>query len=225
MQRRRFNQGLISAAGLGSLPTMISPAAHAQGGLTEGRDYLKLGTPASVPSHGKVDVVEFFMYSCPHCNAFEPVLEAWVAKLPADVAFRRVPAVFGALPEQHAKMFYALESMGQLQTLHRRIFAAIHVQHRRLDKPEDIIAFVADNGVDKAAFTDAFNAFGVGAKVRQGKQLAEAYRIDGVPALGVHGRWLTSGSLTGSNERALAVVDQLIGQARASLAAPTKKQG
>lgn len=217
MKRRTFlHQHALGAAALaaaGGMTLGTVPAA-AQGGFVEGRDYRRLGNPAPVPGHGKIDVVEFFWYGCPHCNALEPALDAWAAKLPADVAFRRMPVVFGALHEAHARLFFALEAMGQLPTVHKRVFAALHVQRRRLDKPDDIIAFVAEQGVDKAKFTEAYNGFGAASKVRQSQQLAQAYALDGVPALGIAGRFLTAGSMAGSNERALQAADFLIAQSR-----------
>lgn len=214
MNRRDFTAraaGTGLALGLG----LTGHAAHAQGGpLVEGKDYVKLQTAAPVASGGKVDVVEFFWYGCPHCNAFEPSLEAWVKKLPADVAFRRVPVSFSAMHETHAKIYYALEAMGQVEAMHRKVFAALHVQRKRLDKEGDIVEFMTQNGVDGAKFTEAYKSFGVATKVRQGKALSEAYKIDGVPAIGVAGRWFTAPSLAGSQERALAVTDALIQMAR-----------
>ncbi len=191
--------------------------ARAQGGPTpvEGKDYVRLPSPAPVAAPaGKFEVVEFFSYGCPHCYAFEPLLEPWIKKLPADVAFRRVPAAFNAAWEGLAKIFYALEATDQVEAMHKRVFAAIHVQRQRLDKEADIAAFIKSGGGDEAKFLDAYKSFSVATKLRQGKQLAEAYKIDGVPTIGVHGRWFTSGSLAGSHERALAVVDQLLQRAR-----------
>ena len=209
MNRRHWTRtcaalGLFAAAG-----------ARAQGNApVEGRDYVRLNPPAAVPAGGKIDVIEFFSYGCPHCYTFEPMLEAWVKKLPADVAFRRVPAAFNAPFEGYAKLYYALEAMGLMETMHKRVFAAIHVQRQRLDKDADLAALVQSAGGDGAKFVDAYKSFGVATKVRQGKQLAEAYKIDGVPTLGIHGRWFTAGSLAGTHERALAVADQLIVRAR-----------
>lgn len=214
MDRRRFHAHLLGAAAAATLATPSLPTLAQGGGFIEGRDYRRLGTPAPVPGHGKIDVVEFFWYGCPHCNALEPTLEAWAARLPADVVLRRMPVIFGALHEGHAKMFFALEAMGQLEAMHRRIFAAMHVQRRRLDKPEDMAAFIAEQGVDRKKFEEAFNAFGVATKVRQSKQLAQAYGVDGVPCLGIAGRYLTAGSMAGTNERALQVADLLIAQSR-----------
>jgi thiol:disulfide interchange protein DsbA len=180
----------------------------------EGRDFVRINPPAAVPAGAKIDVIEFFSYGCPHCYSFEPMLESWIRKLPADVAFRRVPAAFNAPFEGYAKLFYALEAVGLAEALHKRVFAAIHVQRQRLDKDTEIAALAQSGGGDGAKLVDAYKSFGVATKVRQAKQLTEAYKIDGVPALGIHGRWFTSGSLAGSHERALAVADQLIARAR-----------
>jgi thiol:disulfide interchange protein DsbA len=195
---------------------LAATGARAQGAAAvEGRDFVRLGSPASVSAPaGKIEVVEFFSYGCPHCYAFEPLLESWVKKLPADVAFRHVPAAFNASWEGLAKIFYALEATGQFEAVHKRVFAAIHVQRKRLDKEAEMVALVNDAGQDGAKFLEAYKSFGVATKLRQGKQLAEAYKIDGVPTLGIHGRWFTSGSLAGTHERALAVAEQLIQRAR-----------
>ena len=217
MKRRTFlHQQALSAAALAAASALAlgSAAVQAQGGFVEGRDFRRLANPAPVPGHGKIDVVEFFWYGCPHCNALEPALEAWASRLPADVAFRRMPVIFGALHEAHARLFFALEALGQLPSLHKRVFAALHVQCRRLDKPEDIASFVAEQGVDKAKFQEAYNSFGTASKVRQSQQLAQAYALDGVPALGIAGRFLTAGSMAGSNERALQAADFLIDRSR-----------
>jgi thiol:disulfide interchange protein DsbA len=162
-----------------------------------------------------VEVLEFFWYGCPHCHSFEPLLEAWVKKLPDDVAFRRVPVAFRPEPfEAHQKIYYGLEAMGQLGAMHRRVFHAIHNERLRLDRLPDIAAWLDKNGVEGVKFTEVANSFAVQTKLRQARQLTDAYRIDGVPALGVHGRFYTSGSLAGSLDRALSVTDFLIGQAR-----------
>jgi len=211
MNRRDWTRATAAIA------LLAASGARAQGNpAVEGRDFVRLNPPVAVPTGGKIDLIEFFSYGCPHCYAFEPMLDAWIKKLPADVAFRRVPAAFNAPFEGYAKLFYALEAIGMSDALHKRVFAAIHVQRQRLDKESDLAAFVQSAGGDGAKFVDAYKSFGVATKVRQGKQLSEAYKIDGVPTLGIHGRFFTSGSLAGSHERALAVADQLIAQARKS---------
>jgi protein dithiol oxidoreductase (disulfide-forming) len=154
--------------------------------------------------------VEFFSYGCPHCYSLEPTLEPWAKRLPADVVFKRVPVGFNALYENYQKIYYALEAMGQLEPMHRKVFAAIHQQRQRLDKEADIAAFMTANGVDGAKFLELYKSFSVQTKAKQAQQLSQSYKIDGVPAMGVQGRFVTSGSQAGSNERALAVTDSLV---------------
>jgi thiol:disulfide interchange protein DsbA len=213
MKRRDFSMQL-AAAGLGLAGV---GTAGAQGAPVEGTHYVRLSQPAPVtlPSPDKkIEVVEFFWYECPHCNAFEPQLEAWVKRLPADVYFRQVPVGFTARHQMAQKMFYALESMGQLQALHRKIFNAVHVQNKRLNTEADMVAFVSANGVDGAKFSEAFRSFAVSTQATKARQLTDAYKIDGVPALGINGRFFTSGALAGSHERALSVADFLIERSR-----------
>lgn len=219
MKRREFTTQLAGYAGAGlALATAAASGdAQAQGGPVEGTHYVKLQTaaPVTLPSPDKkIEVVEFFWYECPHCHQFEPLLDSWVKKLPADVAFRQVPVGFTARHQLHQKLFYALEEMGQLATMHRRIFAAIHVQNRRVSTESEVMAFMKDQGVDMAKFADAFKSFQVNTKATRAKQLSDAYKIDGVPALGIQGRYFTSGALAGSHDRALAVADFLIARSR-----------
>jgi protein dithiol oxidoreductase (disulfide-forming) len=211
MERRDFSMRL-AAVGLGAL---WAGSAAGQGAPVEGTHYRRLAQPAPVSAPaGKVEVVEFFSYGCPHCYALEPTLEAWAKRLPADAVFRRVPVGFNALYENYQKIFYALEAMGQVEHMHRKVFDAIHQQRQRLDKEADIAAFMQANGVDGAKFIELYKSFSVQSKARQAQQLADSYKIDGVPAMGVQGRYVTSGSMAGSNERALAVTDALVQMAR-----------
>jgi thiol:disulfide interchange protein DsbA len=213
MQRRDFSKQL---AGVG-LGLAVAGRASAQNSPVEGTHYVKLSTPAPVtlPSPDKkIEVVEFFSYACPHCSALEPLIEPWAKKLPADVAFRQVPVGFSAVYQVLQKTYYALEEMGQLPNVHRKLFAAIHQQNKRLGTESDVTAFVTANGVDAAKFTEAYRGFGVNTKVNRAKQLSEAYKIDGVPAIGVQGRYYTAASLAGTHERALAVAEFLIQKSR-----------
>ena len=213
MKRREFSSQFL-VAGFGAA-MLTSGTARAQAEPVEGAQYVKLSQPQPVPAGGKIEVLEFFWYGCPHCHAFEPALEAWQKKLPADVAFRRMPVAFREEPfTTHQRLYFSIEAMGLLDSVHRKVFNAIHLEKARLDKLPDIVAFLAKNGVDGAKFTEVFNSFSVQTKARQAKQLAEAYRIDGVPAIGIQGRFYTSGSMAGSGDRALAVADYLIQRVR-----------
>jgi thiol:disulfide interchange protein DsbA len=215
MNRREFSVGttcLLAAAGLG-LPNLV----WAQGKPEDGREFKTLDkkVPTEAPS-GKVEVVEFFWYSCPHCNAFEPQLEGWVKKLPADVSFRRVPVAFrdDFVPQQ--RLFYTLEAMGKVDELHRKVFNAIHVEKQPTAKEDQILAWAEKNGLDKAKFKEIYNSFSVQAKTRKASQLQEAFQVEGVPALGIAGRWYTDGSMAGNMPRALQVTDYLVAEARKS---------
>jgi thiol:disulfide interchange protein DsbA len=217
LTRRDFS-GRLLGAGLGSV--LVAPAL-AQGGPAEGVHYVRLADPVPVAVPGKIEVVEFFWYECPHCSAFEPALEAWVRRLPEDVAFRRVPVLFREEPfSTQQRLFYALEALGVLPTLHRKVFLAIHAERTRMRTPEDLAAFALKNGLDPLKFVAAFNSFSVQAKAEQARQTASAYKIDAVPSMGVHGRYFTNGNLAnaggppGSNDRMLAVVDALIARLR-----------
>lgn len=212
MKRREFAGGLASAFTLS-----FAGAALAEGAPTEGKQYAKISPPAPVAAApGNIDVVEFFSYACPHCNAFEPVLHEWVKRQPADVQFRRVPANFLTNAENFQRIYYSLEAMNLLDTLHTKVFHAVHVDRERLMKPDEISAFVTKHGVDAAKFMSVFSSFGVQAKVRHASKLIDQYKIDGIPAVAVQGRYVTSPGQAGGHEQALQVVEHLIQQARAA---------
>jgi thiol:disulfide interchange protein DsbA len=219
MLRREFSQATltaVSAAALTGLAASLPLAAQAQGKPpTEGSDYLVLDKPAPVEAPaGKIEVVEFFWYSCSHCNSFEPQLEEWIKKAPKDVVVRRVPVSFRPDFEPQQRLYFVLEALGKVEALQKKVFAAIHVEKQALNTPELIFAWAQKQGLDRAKFTELYNSFPVNLKARKATQLQDAFKVDGVPALGVAGRFYTSGSLAGSMPRALLVTDYLITQAR-----------
>ncbi|MDE2077970.1 MAG: thiol:disulfide interchange protein DsbA/DsbL [Burkholderiales bacterium] len=213
MNRRDFSIQTLGAMGL----ALASPGlALAQGTPVEGTNYVRLSqrAPTSAPA-GKVEVIEFFWYGCPHCNHFEPYLEPWVGKLPADVYFRRVPVAFRENPFGiHQRLYFAVEALGLVSTLHTKIFHAIHEDQLKLDKPELIRDFIAKQGIDANKFMDTMNSFGVQTKCNQARALADAYKIDGVPAMGVAGWYFTNVGLNGNEVNTLATVDYLINKSR-----------
>jgi thiol:disulfide interchange protein DsbA len=214
VNRRDFSASLVvGAAGALALAGTASAQSPTP---TEGTQFARVDPPVPPIAPGnKIEVIEFFSYACPHCNAFEPTLEAWAKKLPADVAFRRVPVPFLMNFENFMRTYYALETLGQVDAMQRKVFAAVHVERLRLDKPADIAALMAKNGLDAAKFTSIFNSFSVASSVTRAKKLMAAYKIDSVPTIAVQGRWATSPASAGGLEQATAVTDYLIQRARA----------
>ena len=209
MNRREFAVGSA-----GTVLAGLSLPLWAQGAPIEGKDYHSVPQPVPVPA-GKVEVVEFFGYWCPHCNAFEPQLDAWARKLPpAQVNFRRVAVAFNAAHEPLQRLYFALESLDLVEAMHRKVFTALHVQKIRFDNDAEIGAWIKANGADSTKVMDAMKSFSVATKTRQTRQLGADYKIEGVPTLGIQGRYTTSPSIAGTPERALAVADQLIAQSR-----------
>jgi protein dithiol oxidoreductase (disulfide-forming) len=208
MNRREF-----STLGAASLAVLGAPVAWAQP--TAGANYVRLSQRQPTVDANRIEVVEFFWYGCPHCFSFEPALDAWARRQPADVLFRRIPVAFREVPFViHQKLYFSLETLGLVDSLHRKVFSAIHVDRNMLDSQDKILDFAVKNGVDRAKFADTLNSFGVATKARQAGALAAGYKIDGTPALGVNGQFYTSGTLAGGNEASLAVVDQLVAQIR-----------
>lgn len=208
MDRRQFSKAVI-------VTSVASPLiAHAQERPVAGKHYASVSPRQPTRDPAQIEVVEFFAYSCEHCFLFEPVLEAWQKRLPPGVVLRRVPIAFREAFAMHQKLFFAIEQMGLVEQLQGKVFNAIHIGKQRLDKPEGIADFAKKNGMDATRLLDTVNSFAVSAKAKQANNLANGYKVEGTPSLGVDGRWLTSGAMTGSNERALAVVDFLIGEAR-----------
>ncbi|HEY2560535.1 MAG TPA: thiol:disulfide interchange protein DsbA/DsbL [Caldimonas sp.] len=214
MNRRQLSTALILAGVAGAAP-FVSAAAQGAGPV-EGKDFTKVDTPqpSTVPA-GKVEVLEFFSYACPHCSAFEPVLEAWEKHLPAEAVFRRVPVPFLMNADNFMHAYYALETIGAVQAAQLKIFQAIHIERQRLDTGENIAAFLAKNGVDANKFLAAFKSFSVATSVTRAKKMAADYKVESVPTLIVAGRWMTSPSQAGSQERSLAVAEQLVQRAAA----------
>lgn len=217
MQRREFSISAASVAAVASVAAW-APAAQAQGKpLRAGTDYLVLDkrAPVEAPA-GKIEVVEFFWYACPHCNRFEPALEEWIKKAPKDVAVRRVPVSFRPDFEPQQRLYYVLEALNKVEELHKKVFYAIHGEKQMLNTADLVAAWAEKQGLNKAKFVEMYNSFSVSTKVRKATQLQDAYKVDGVPALGVAGRFYTSGDLAQTMDRALLVADHLIGLARKS---------
>ena len=195
-------------------------ATNVRGAPVEGSDYIELNPPQSVDSPGKIEVIEFFWYRCPHCYALEPELETWVKRLPRDVQFRRVPGILSDDWVVDARIFYALEALGEVDRLQGPLFNAIHqnggVRLRGDEYSKWVADWLAKQKVDVAKYDAALHSFSVESRLRRAAQMARSYRLDGVPALSVQGRYLVLART--SQKEMLATADALIGQARKQLA-------
>lgn len=222
----RFLQQLT--AGLGLMLALMSVQA-APVNPVEGKDYRVLDKVQTTTPGKAVEVTEFFWYGCPHCNSLEPTLAGWVKKQGDAISFKRVPVAFRDFFVPQQKMYYALEAMGQLETLHPKILYAIHAKRQSLDTEADIVKFLEKQGVDKKKFLSLYNSFGVQTKVRRATQLQEDYRIDSVPMLAIDGRYVTSPAMVGNNlnkptedamqQATLRVLDHLVAQGQQQKAA------
>lgn len=200
--RRRFMAAAFALGAAFALPALAQSA---------GRDYTPLNPPQATDEPGKIEVTEFFSYGCPHCSDFHPVLAAWIAKQPADVVVKRVPVSFNSYFAMIAPLYYTLEATGDLARLDGAVFRTIHSEGNRLADAQARSAWAARNGIDAKKFDDTFRSFGVASKVRRADQLTQAYKIQGVPALAIDGRYLVSGA---EFNQQLAVADQLIAKVR-----------
>jgi protein dithiol oxidoreductase (disulfide-forming) len=163
---------------------------------------------------GKIEVLEFFWYGCIHCYNLEPFIESWLKKLPPDVQFRRVPAVFNERWGHDAAIFYTFEALGVLDKLHRPFFDAIHRDHLRTDNAAALAEWLQKHDVDSKKFTEMMKSFGVQSRTRRATQQTVAYKIDGTPAMAVHGRYTISADQGGGQAGMLQTVDALVDTVR-----------
>jgi thiol:disulfide interchange protein DsbA len=215
MKRRDFSLAAISAAAVAGLPLATQAQGPAALKPVEGKDYLSLDkrVPTDVGA-GKIEVIEFFWYSCPHCHAFEPQFAAWVKAAPKDVVVQRVPVRFRDDFEAQQRAYYVFESLNMVDALHGKLFHAIHTERQQLNNAQALAAWANKNGLPEKKFMDTFNSFGVATKARRATQLQDAFKVQGVPALGIAGRFYTDGGLAQSMDRALQVADYLMGEVR-----------
>jgi thiol:disulfide interchange protein DsbA len=185
----------------------------------EGIDYVELPVPQPTETGEKVEVLEVFMYSCPHCFHLEPTIERWLKTKPENVVFRRMPAVFGSKAEPHARAFYAAELMGETDRFSAALFDALHVKKQRVWDEDALVELAEGVGIDGGEFRKAYNSFFVGMKVSRAEEMGKRYGIDGVPAIIVDGKYRTSPTQSGGREQMMLVVNHLIGVATAEAAA------
>ena len=222
MKRREFSLATLGTAAavgvVGTLGTvgLMGPAlAQGPAKFVAGKDYIKLDRAIPTETEaGKIEVIEFFWYSCGHCNAFEPAFGQWVKNAPKDVVVRRIPVAFREDFAPQQRLYFSLEAMGLLDKLHVKVFHAIHGERLTLNTDASILNWIEKQGVDKAKFADTAKSFGVASKLKRAVQLQNDFKIEGVPSLGVAGKYYIDGTSAGNMDRALQVTDSLLALVR-----------
>src|SRR5690349_16223615 len=183
--------------------------------LTEGKNYARIANPQPVETGKKIEVIEFFSYGCPHCAELEPHLDAWLAKLPPDVAFRRVPVMFQQRWTPLAKIYYTLDALGTETKLSPDVFKAIHGQGVALWDADKFYDWAATKGIDRNKAKEVYTSFAVDGKMKRAMQLAQQYNIQSVPTVIVDGKFVTSSDRVGTHAQLPAAIDELVNKARA----------
>jgi thiol:disulfide interchange protein DsbA len=213
---KKLFSALALSLGLAAGTLGAMNAAHASPATpVAGTDYTVLQAAQPVDAKGKIEVIEFMWYGCPHCNEFDPYLEAWVKKQGPDVVFKRVPVAFRDDFIPHSKMYHALDALGLADKLTPAVFNEIHVKKNYLLTPEAQATFLATQGVDKKKYMDAYNSFSTQSDLQRDTKMMQDYKIDGVPTLAVQGKYETGPATTNSLPGTIQVLDFLVGQVRA----------
>ena len=200
-----------------ALSLLVAVLAFASGGAAwsqAGGPYSLLSPPQPTEGGGKIEVIEFFWYGCPHCYAIEPSVVAWLKTAPKDVVFKRVPAFPSEAWGRDAVMFYTLEAMGLLDRYHQKVFDAIHKDKVNFGNKATRDDWLKANGIDPVKYADVEKSFSVVSKVTRARQMTQSYKVDSVPRFIVNGKYVTSGEQAGGNDKIFQVIDQIVTMAR-----------
>ena|SRR5690554_2263319 len=192
----------IAAVSAGALFAPLGVAQAAE-------NYVTVEPPQPSDTTGKIEVLEFFAYTCPHCNTIEPMVQKWAKTLPDNVVLKPVPVAFNASMADLQRLYYSLEALDRLD-LHAEVFTAIHKERKRIYEADAIADWAASKGVDKQAFVDVFNSFGITSKVSRANELAKLYKIEGTPSIAVGGKYVTSPTMTNSYEATIEEAQRLV---------------
>lgn len=210
MDAIRTRVSLWLAAALAAFAVAASAAPQA------GVEYKLINPPQPVSSAGKIEVIEFFSYACPHCGEFEPALQSWLKRKPKDVEYRMVPMVFRQQWEPPAKLYYTLETLGLVEQYHQKVYDAFYKQGKDLTSEKAVKAWARSVGIDGAKFDETYDSFAVNTKLQRGKALARSYGVQFTPSLAVNGKYYTGPSMAGGHDydKFFGVLDSLIDMER-----------
>ena len=174
----------------------------------------RLINPQPTATADRIEVLEFFWYGCPYCNALQPSLDGWLRRKPSDAELRRMPAVFRPTWVPHARIFYTLEALGALDRLHQNVYRSYHVDGERLNSTDATGDWAGRHGVDRARWISTFDSPEVARKVEQAIVATRAYMIEGTPSLVVDGRFVTSTGMSETIAGVITILDDLVVMAR-----------
>jgi protein dithiol oxidoreductase (disulfide-forming) len=189
----------------------VAAAASAQEIRARQNMEYRLIAPQPVEASGKIEVIDFFWYGCPACNALQPALEAWIKRKPADVVVRRIPAIFRETWVPQVRIYYTLERLGELERLHQQVYFSYHVEELPMSRPEVVEQWAARNGIDRRKWLDAYNSPEVEEWIERARRLTASYDVRGTPSLVVNGRYLTAWDMAHADPVAMvAILEDLI---------------
>jgi thiol:disulfide interchange protein DsbA len=186
--------------------------------------FTELNPPLATEGSGRIEVVEFFWYECPHCYSLEPHIEAWLKKLPKEVEFKRVPAMFNQQWALSGRVYYTLEAIGELGRLHRPLFDAIHRGGLKITNQRQLQDWLERQKADVGKFNAAFKSFAVESRLKRALELTVASKIESVPIMMVNGRYLVSADAARGEQRMLLIVDSLIERSRKQVSSAASKK-
>ena len=211
---RSFPRAFARLALVFAAALSLAPIASAQA--VEGREFVRLKSAVPVETGKKIEVIEFFSYGCPHCAELEPFLDTWLAKLPPDVQFRRVPVFFQDRWVNLGKVYYTLEALGEEQKLSPAVFAAVHGgSNTALWNDKTFFDWAASKGLDRKKVEDVYNSFAISGKMNRAKQQAQTFNIQSVPTVVIDGKFITASDRVGKHAQLPAAIDELVAKARA----------
>ena len=198
---------------------LLALAAAGRAGAQEIRarqniEYRVLASPQPVETGERIEVIDFFWYGCPYCNELQPALEEWLKRKPADVALRRVPAILRDSWAPHARIFYTLELLGEVERLHLKVYEGYHLDQLHMSKPEVMEQWAAKHGIERRRWLDAYFSPEVDGRIARAFQATKRYDIQGTPSVVVDGRYITSSGMTPTVRGVMPVVEDLVRLAR-----------
>lgn len=185
-----------------------------------GKDFDKTAQVIPTDTPSKIEVMEIFWYGCIHCYHMDPILDAWVKKLPADVVFKRMPGLPQPAWAPMAKAFYAMEDLKLSAKLHTALFDAIN-KEKSLNPTDEVAAIdwmTKKSGLDKKKVEESFKSFSMNNKLNRAAQTFRASGATGVPSFIIDGQFITSSTMAGGNEEALKTAEYIIANIRADKA-------